>query len=462
MEQKEREEQDSIGIVSLPEDCLYGIETARAVSNFTISGRTVAPELISAIVTVKKAAAQANRDTGRLSEEKADAILAACEELLREPDRFADAFPTDALQGGAGTSTNMNVNEVIANLALQHMGHECGEYQFLHPLDDVNMGQSTNDVYPTALRIASIRLVRALSLSCSRLQESLQIKENAYDRLPKLGRTEMMDAVPITLGEEFGAYAQAIARDRWRIYKVEERLRQINLGGTAVGVGSNTTRKYMYRVTDLLQDMTGLGLARAEYPMDLTQNNDVFVEVSGLLKALAVNLIKICTDLRLMNSGPYGGLGEIRLHPMQAGSTIMPGKVNPVIPEMVTQAGIHVIANDSAVTNCAAMGNFELNAFLPLIADRLIDSLNVLTGAVDALREKCIDLLEADEEGCRRHLDHALILATVLSPYIGYEKASALAKECGNDREAYCRRVLEEELLSEEELHKILRANQLA
>lgn len=462
MDQCVRIETDSIGDVQIPADALIGAQTMRAVENFGISGRETSMDLILAMVVVKKAAAMANRDSGRLDADKATAIIAACDAVLREPARFRDAFPVDALQGGAGTSTNMNVNEVLANLALRHMGHAPGEYQHLHPLDDVNMGQSTNDVYPTALRIAAIRLVRALSDSCSRLQESLQQRENEFGRIAKLGRTELMDAVPITLGEEFGAYAQAIARDRWRIYKVEERLRQINLGGTAVGTGNNTTRQYMFRVTEHLQELTGMGLARAEYPMDLTQNNDVFVEVSGLLKALAVNLIKICTDLRLMNSGPYGGLSEIRLRAMQAGSTIMPGKVNPVIPEMVTQAGIRVMANDSAIATAAAMGNLELNAFMPLIADSLLESLHILTSAVDAMRDKCIDLLEADEEGCRRHLDRALVLATVLSPYIGYEEASALAKECGNDRTMYLRYVIERGLMSEAELYKALRAARLA
>ncbi|MEE8886050.1 MAG: aspartate ammonia-lyase [Eubacteriales bacterium] len=451
----EREEKDILGSVMLPGDCLFGIETKRAADNFDIAGRPVAWEMIDAVTTVKKAAAMANRDAGLLSPEKAQAIIEACDDILDH--RADDAFVTDALQGGAGTSTNMNVCEVIANLGLLKLGHKCGEYQYLHPLDDVNKGQSTNDVYPTALRIASIRLVRELADACSRLQESLQRRENDFEGVKKLGRTEMMDAVPITLGDEFGAYAQAIARDRWRIYKVEERLRQVNIGGTAVGKGDNRSRRYMYKVTDYLRDLTGIGLARAEYPMDLTQNNDVFVEVSGLLKALAVNLIKICTDLRWMNSGPYGGLSEIRLAPLQEGSTIMPGKVNPVIPEAVTQAAVAVIANDSAITQCASMGSFELNAFMPLIADRLIDSLKVLIRAVDALQKKGIDLLSADEEGCRKHLDNSLVIATVLAPYIGYDTAAEIAKACGNDREKYCRAVLDRGLMTEEDLAKALK-----
>ncbi|MCH4035755.1 MAG: aspartate ammonia-lyase [Lachnospiraceae bacterium] len=461
MSEAMRTETDFLGSISLPADCLYGIETARAIANFPVSGRRVHKELILAIVTVKKAAAMANADAGKLPKEKAAAITAACDMVLQSPERYQSAFPTDALQGGAGTSTNMNVNEVLCNLALLHLGHACGEYTYLHPLDDVNLGQSTNDVYPTALRICAIDLVRRLSSRCAALQESLQKKEQAFDAIPKLGRTELMDAVPITLGEEFGAYAQAIARDRWRIYKAEERLRQINLGGTAVGTGNNTTRQYGVLVTEYLRDLTGLGLARAEYPMDLTQNCDVFVEVSGLLKALAVSLIKISSDLRLMGSGPYGGLSELRLSPLQEGSTIMPGKVNPVIPEMATQAAIQVMANDEAVASCASLGNFELNAFLPLLADRLLDSLKILDAAVDLLTTRCIDPLEADIAGCRSHLSHALILATVLSPYIGYEKASELAKTCGNDREKYCRLVLEEGLMTKEALTRVLRAHHL-
>ena len=252
---------------------------------------------------------------------------------------FRSYFCTDALQGGAGTSTNMNVNEVIANKALVLSGNMKGRYDIIHPINDVNHSQSTNDVYPTALRISCIGLVRQLSDELAKLQESLQHKEQEYNMITKIGRTQLMDALPITLGQEFGAYSQAIGRDRWRIYKVEERLRQVNLGGTAVGTGDNTHRRYGFTVVDALRDITGYGLATAEYPMDLTQNNDVFVEISGLLKSCAVNLNKICNDLRLMNSGPKGGLSEIRLDELQAGSSIMPGKVNPVIPEMVTQIG---------------------------------------------------------------------------------------------------------------------------
>jgi aspartate ammonia-lyase len=327
----------------------------------------------------------------------------------------------------------MNVNEVLANLALRIMGKDCGDYDIVHPLDDVNRGQSTNDVYPTALRIAAIELLRSLSEACAKLQVSLQERENEFDDIRKLGRTELMDAVPITLGSEFGAYAQAIARDRWRLYKVEERLRQVNLGGTAVGLSDNAMRKYAFGVIEELRRLTGIGLAVTEYPMDITQNNDVFVEVSGLLKALAVNLMKISSDLRLMNSGPHGGLGEIKLQELQAGSTIMPGKVNPVIPEMVIQAAVKVMAGDVAITIAAAHGEFELNAFLPLIADTLLENLSLLERAADALRVKCVDTLAADRERCGALLDGSYAFAAAYAPLLGYERVAVIVEEHRGD-----------------------------
>lgn len=449
-----REEKDKIGSISIDADALYGIQTARAMSNFAISNHSVCLELIYAMITIKKAAALAHKELKLLDSEMADAIIKACDAALNGEVDYA--FVTNALQGGAGTSTNMNVNEVIANLALQILGRPLGDYQSIHPLDHVNKGQSTNDVYPTALRIAAIKLIRSLSSECSKLQESLQKKELEYADILKLGRTELMDALPITLGQEFGSYAQAIARDRWRIYKVEERLRQVNLGGTAVGTGSNTNRKFTYKVIDILRDLTDMGLARAEYPMDLTQNNDVFVEVSGLLKALAVNLMKISTDLRLMNSGPHGGLGEITLQELQAGSTIMPGKVNPIIPEMVTQVAIKVMSNDNAITLCAASGNFELNAFMPLIADSLLESLSLLTNTLSIFRIKCIDTLVPNIKTCRSHLDRSLVLATSLAPYIGYEKAAFIIKDCEGMPEKIRELVLQQQLVDEETLDKIL------
>ena len=422
-----RIEHDTLGSKQVPDDALYGIHTQRALENFGVSGRRVRMELIRAIVLVKKACALTYAELEALPQDIADAIVAACDEVLA--GRYDDAFVTDALQGGAGTSTNMNVNEVLANLAIGKLGASLGDYARVSPLDHVNRGQSTNDVYPSALRIAAIYLVRELADALAKLQESLQKKEQAFSEIQKLGRTQLMDAAPIALGQEFGAYAQAIARDRWRIYKVEERLRQINLGGTAVGTGAAADRRYTFRVAEILREITGLGLARAEYPMDLTQNNDVFVEVSGLLKACAVNLLKISNDLRLMNSGPRGGLGEIRLEARQVGSSIMPGKVNPVIPECVAQCAMQTLANDTAITLAAASGQLELNAFLPLIADALLDSLTLLRNAVTRFRTACIDTLDADPAACARHLNASTAPALLLVPQIGYDAAAALAKK---------------------------------
>ena len=446
-----REEEDKFGKLTLNENELYGIHTKRALSNFNISNDKVSLDLIYAMIKVKKAAALANEKLNLLDKNKANAIVEACNIALT--GKYNNQFLTNSLQGGAGTSTNMNVNEVVANIALMLSSKKVGDYNYIHPLDHVNMGQSTNDVYPTALRIACINLVRDLSLECSKLQESLQKKELEFEHILKLGRTELMDALPITLGQEFGAYAQAIARDRWRIYKVEERLRQINLGGTAIGTGSNTNRKYTYAVTDILREITNMGLARAEYPVDLTQNNDVFVEVSGLLKALAVNLMKISTDLRFMNCQAFG---EIKLKELQSGSTIMPGKVNPVIPEMITQVAIKVMANDQAISISAANGNFELNAFLPLIADSLLESLNILKESIKIFRTNCIDVVVANEENCKKHLDNSLVLVTSLTPYIGYDMATKIVVDCDNNPEKIRDLVLKNNLIEVNKLDEIL------
>ena len=416
-----RTEHDMLGARSLSDDTLYGLQTLRAKENFITSYHTTDLSLIYAMVQVKKAAALSYLELHPEESEKWDAILCACDRILAGD--VDDAFCTSALQGGAGTSTNMNVNEVIANLALTILGQAPGNYDMIHPLDDVNRGQSTNDVYPTALRIAAIQKLRSLSDACASLQEALQKKELEFDHIKKLGRTELMDAMEVTLGSEFGAFAQGIARDRWRLYKIEERLRQVNLGGTAVGTGAHADRQYRYLVIEHLRNLTDIGLATAEYPMDITQNQDVFVEVSGLLKSLAVNLMKIASDLRLMASGPFGGLHEITLPALQRGSTIMPGKVNPVMPEMVSQAAMRVIANDTAITLAASNGNFELNAFLPLIADSLLESLELLRETVTLFQKNCIDGIVADEDSCLETLKCSRVDLYHRSTEIGYDKA---------------------------------------
>lgn len=416
-----RTEHDMLGTRSLSDDTLYGLQTLRAKENFVTSYHTTDLSLIYAMVQVKKAAALSYRELHPEESQKWDAILCACDRILAGD--VDDAFCTSALQGGAGTSTNMNVNEVIANLALTVLGQAPGNYDLIHPLDDVNRGQSTNDVYPTALRIAAIQKLRSLSDACASLQEALQKKELEFDHIKKLGRTELMDAMEVTLGSEFGAFAQGIARDRWRLYKIEERLRQVNLGGTAVGTGAHAERQYRYLVIEHLRNLTDIGLATAEYPMDITQNQDVFVEVSGLLKSLAVNLMKIASDLRLMASGPFGGLHEITLPALQRGSTIMPGKVNPVMPEMVSQAAMRVIANDTAITLAASNGNFELNAFLPLIADSLLESLELLRDTAILFQKNCIDGILADEQSCLETLKCSRVDLYHRSTEIGYDKA---------------------------------------
>ncbi|MEK4732408.1 aspartate ammonia-lyase [Paenibacillus sp. FSL L8-0641] len=420
-----RTERDALGEMEIPADAFYGIHTARAMNNFAVSGRPVNPNLIHALVLVKKVAAQVNGEQKRLPVQRASAIVYACDEILA--GRHQHMFTVDAMQGGAGTSTHMNVNEVIANLAIVQLGGRPGQYEIVHPLDDVNCCQSTNDVYPTALRIAAIRLLRPLCDTMSSLQDALQHKETEYADLLKLGRTQLIDALPMMAGQGFGAYAKAIARDRWRLYKAEERLREIPIGGTAIGTGMNAPRAYSYRMVEKLADETGFGLSRSDHPMDPIQNMDVFVEVSGLLKAAAVNLYKISGDFRLLASGPFGGIGEYTLPPVQAGSSIMPGKVNPVIAEMAGLTAMRVIAEDAAITMAAASGQLELNAFLPLIAESLLESLHILNSAVRLFEERCVRGLIVREERCITNLRNSAVMASALVAELGYDEAASIA-----------------------------------
>jgi aspartate ammonia-lyase len=421
----DRPEQDALGSRSIPADARHGIHTSRALENFSLLGQPCHQGLARAFGAVKLAALRTNRALGYLPEQAvADALEGAAAELM--DGLLAPDIVVDALQGGAGTSTNMNVNEVLANRALERLGQPHGAYAIVSPSDTVNLHQSTNDTYPTALRLAAIWALRDLERDVTALQESFQAKERAFSHIVKVGRTEYQDAVLTTLGREMGAYAEALSRDRWRLRQCEERLRVVNLGGTAIGTGLGAPRDYIFRVVDELREVTGLGLARAENLVDATQNADVFVEVSGLLKALAATLIKICGDLRLMSSGPEAGLGEIRLPARQAGSSIMPGKVNPVIPEAVTQAALLAIGHDHALTMAVAMGSLELNALLPLVAHTLLESFELLARACASLRSHCVDGIEADEARCRRHVENATASATALVPLIGYERASEL------------------------------------
>jgi aspartate ammonia-lyase len=451
-----REEHDLLGPCNVPADALYGVHTARAMENFPLAGRHVHPQLIRAYGAVKQACARTNHDLGQWDEATFAAIDQACSELA---DGMLDEhIRVDALQGGAGTSTNMNVNEVLANRALQLLNKPLGDYDTISPTDDINLHQSTNDTYFTALRIAAIGMLRVLERNVVALLETFQAKERQYAEVVKIGRTQMQDAVLTTLGREMSAYAEALSRDRWRIYKCEERLRVVNLGGTAIGTGLGAPRKFIFQAIDHLKDVTHLGLARAENLVEATQNTDVFVEVSGILKALASNLLKIAGDLRLLSSGPDAGLGEIRLPARQAGSSIMPGKVNPVIPEAVSQAAMVVMGNDQVITTACSLGSLELNAFGPVIADALLTNLDLLTNATEVFRTRCIADLEADEDRCRALVNLATSAATVLVEEIGYEAATGLATQAAATGRTVRELVLEAGLMTAERFDGLVSA----
>jgi aspartate ammonia-lyase len=453
-----RVEHDMLGQVTLPAGTLHGVHTERALANFALAGRPVHPALVAAYGLVKLATVLTNRALGAWADDpaKADALEQACREMA--DGALTQHVPVDALQGGAGTSTNMNVNEVLANRALELLGEPHGAYGRVSPLDDVNLHQSTNDTYPTALKLAAIVLLHKLEEQALALQEAFQEKERQFAGIVKVGRTEYQDAVLTTLGREMSAYAEALNRDRWRIYKCEERLRVVNLGGTAIGTGFAAGRQYIFRVVDALRDLTGIGFARADNMVEATQNTDVFVEVSGILKANAASLVKICSDLRLLSSGPEAGLGEIHLPQRQAGSSIMPGKVNPVIPEAVTQAALLVMGYDQVIAAASAAGSLELNAFMPLIAMCLLESLDLLTQANRILRSECVEGITADEERCRAHVEASTALATALVPELGYEAASALVQRALQAGRSVREQVLAEGSLSGEQLDELLSA----
>ena len=449
-----RTEHDSLGERTVPAAAYYGIHTVRAVENFPLLGQPSSRALVQAMATVKLACARTNRELGLLDEEAADAIVRACRELIAGD--LAGEIVVDALQGGAGTSLNMNVNEVLANRAEEILGGRRGEYARISPLDHVNLHQSTNDVFPTALKVAAITLLRRLEKSIAGLQGAFQAKEREFGDVVKIGRTQLQDACPITLGMEFSAWAEALSRDRWRVFKCEERLRVVNLGGTAVGTGLTAPREYIFLVVEKLREETGFGLARAENLVDATQNADSFVEVSGILKAHAVNLFKISSDLRLLASGPRTGLGELKLPAVQAGSSIMPGKVNPVICEAVGQAAMLAIGNDATITLAAQSGQLELNAFLPLLAHALLQSLSVLDAACRMFRERCVDGITADRAACEAHVRQSWATVTALLPKLGYDRAAAVAKQAQETGKSVVQLVVEQGLLDSETVQTLL------
>ncbi len=451
-----RIEKDLLGELQLPIDVLYGVHTARAIDNFPISKRAVRSELISAYGQVKLAALLTNFELGYINEEKFKAIKQACEEMI--DGKLEEHIKVDALQGGAGTSTNMNVNEVLANRALEILGKELGRYDLIHPLGDINLHQSTNDTYSTALKISAIYLLDKLEDSLVLLLNRLQEKEKEFAHIVKVGRTQMQDAVLITLGREFSAYADAIGRDRWRVYKCKERLRVVNIGGTAIGTGLDAPKKYIFKVIENLKRVTGLGLSRADNLVDATQNADVFVEVSGILKACAANLFKIANDLRFLSSGPVAGIGEIRLPARQAGSSIMPGKVNPVIPEAVMQVAMLVNGNDVVISQSAGMGNLELNPFLPLIAELLLCNLQILQNASLILADKCIDGIKVNKLQCKSYLENSTSIVTALISRLGYEKAQEIVLLSEKEGKTIREIVLEKRFLDNNEYEQLITA----
>jgi len=448
-----RTEHDLLGRRGVPRGALHGIHTERAIENFPLSGRRVHTELVHAYGAVKLACALTNRELGRWDSAKGDAIEQAATELSE--GKLDQHILVDALQGGAGTSMNMNVNEVLANRALQILGKDLGDYEAVSPLNDVNLHQSTNDTYPTALRVAAIRLLQALEREVVALTESFQARERETTHVVKIARTQMQDAVLTTLGREMSAYAEAFARDRWRIYKCQERLRVVNLGGTAIGTGLGAPREFIFRAVEHLREVTRIPLARAENLVEATQNADVFVEVSGILKALAVSLLKVAGDLRLLSSGPKGGPAEIFLPERQAGSSIMPGKVNPVICEAVSQVAMRVMANDQAIAHACSAGSLELNPFLPLVVDCLLGNLTLLTNACSVFRRLCVDGIRDDAQRCRSLVNGSVSTVTALVEKLGYQQAQELAGAAQKTGRGIRALAIERNLLSGEEFDEL-------
>jgi aspartate ammonia-lyase len=433
-----RIERDSLGTIDVPASAYWGVHTQRAVGNFSLSGRRVDPGLVRAYAVVKWAACLANLELGYLDSGTGRAIASAAGEVAS--GGLADQFPVDALAGGAGTSVNMNLNEVIANRANEILGFPLGSYDPVRPIEEVNLHQSTNDTYPTALKLAAVRGLRGLSEKAASLQGAFQAKEKEFSSIASMGRTELQPAVPMTLGQEFSGFAEAIGRDRWRTFKCEERLRVVNLGGTAVGTGIAAPRSYIFLVTDRLRELTGVGFSRGENLVDQTANADCFVEVSGILKAHASNLVKVCGDLRLLNL-----LGEVRLPAVQTGSSIMPGKANPVIAEAAMQAGMRVMANDALVADACSRGSLQLCEFLPVVALALLESISLLDGA-DSMLASHLSGITADEAACAAYLDRDPMIATALLPFVGYHGAEKLVEDFKKSGETDMRAFIAREL----------------
>lgn len=449
-----RIERDMVGSQAIDENVYYGLQSLRARENFHITGRKQSKRFTSSLAEIKKAAALVNGETGHLPAHIRDAIVQACDEILE--GQFADQFITDPIQGGAGTSYNMNMNEVVANRAIEILGGQKGDYSIVHPNDHVNMSQSTNDVIPTAGKMTVLKLMDGLIEQMERLAAALGAKEKEFDHILKMGRTQMQDAVPIRLGQEFGAYRSMVERDLVRMKRFPEELKYVNMGGTAIGTCINAEKEYVQKIVPMLSEVSGLKLESAPNLIDATQNVDCFVAVSGGLRIAALNLSKMANDLRMMSSGPRTGFHEINLPPRQNGSSIMPGKVNPVIPEVVSQVAFNIVGNDVTIAMAAEAGQLELNAFEPVIFYNLFESIKSLTGAVRTLVDNCISGIVANEDHCEELVNHSVGIITALCPYIGYTLAADIAKTAIAKNISVRDELVARNILSEEEIERYL------
>ncbi len=451
-----RLEHDLLGERLVPAAAYYGIQTLRAIENFQITGISIShyPKFIYSLAAVKKAAALANAELGLLSPSISEAIVKACDELMT--GKHLEQFVVDVIQGGAGTSTNMNANEVVANLALEFAGYAKGRYDIIHPLNHVNMSQSTNDVYPTALRLTLSVMLDDLMQAMQYLREALAAKGVEFAAVIKMGRTQLQDAVPMTLGQEFEAYAVTVGEDILRVQEAQSLIHEINMGATAIGTGLNAHPDYARIVTQKLRDATGIAVIQSPNLVEATQDTGAYVQLSGVLKRVAVKLSKVCNDLRLLSSGPRTGLHEINLPPMAPGSSIMPGKVNPVIPEVVNQVAFEVIGNDITVTMAAEAGQLELNVMEPVIAYNLFTSMDMLGRACRTLADRCIRGITANRDRTRQMVENSIGLVTALNPILGYDKSTEIANEALETNRSVYAIVLEKGYLTREQLEELL------
>ncbi len=451
---KMRIEKDSLGTRSIPASAYYGIETLRAVENFPISGMRFHASFVWALAVIKKACALANRSLGRLEGRRAKAIIRACEEVME--GIHAGEFVTDALQSGAGVSAHMNANEVITNRALEILGRKKGDHAYLHSHDHVNMGQSTNDVVPTALRLAALKLSKEFCAASQKLEKALLKKAKEFSRIVKSGRTHLQDAAPVTLGQEFAGWAVQLQKGRERLELLGRGLLELGIGGSAVGTGLNTSLRYRKTVVGNIKEITGFSVKSARDLFAVMQNDADFAAVSGTLRDYSLSMIQIANDLRLLSSGPNTGFGEILLPALQPGSSIMPGKVNPVIPEVAAQVGYQVIGNDTAIAFAAASGECELNVMRPVIIHNLLQSFEILTNTLKVLKDRCVEGIRADRERCRHYAESSFGIAAALNPHIGYSKAAECVKEAVRTKRTLRQVVLAKGLLNEKELNRIL------